>query len=147
MNNMDKITEKLWLGNILAALDINNLTKNGIRKILTLMMEDFTNYSSLGNLFIHKKIKIGDSNLDNIIQYFGECLNFINGDEKVLVHCRAGVSRSATIVVAYLMWDKKMKYSDALDYTVHQRFIAEPNDGFKDQLKIFEKLLIMIFIK
>ena len=65
--------------------------------------------------FNHKMFEIYDTSYENIIQFFGECLNFIKGDEKILVHCAAGASRSATIVIAYLMWKNKMKFDDALN--------------------------------
>ena len=90
---------------------------------------------------IHKYVEISDFDFKNIIQYFGECLNFIKGEEKVFVHCMAGASRSATIVIAYLMWIKKMKFDEALNFVISKRPIVDPNDGFREQLKIFEKLL------
>ena len=40
------------------------------------------------------------------------------------------------------MWSKKISYMKALDFTKEKRFIVEPNDGFKEQLKMFEKLFI-----
>ena len=85
--------------------------------------------------------EIRDFEDQNIIQYFGECLKFMKGEEKILVHCRAGASRSATIVIAYLMWTKKMEYGKALQFVKDKRFIVFPNDGFREQLKMFEKLL------
>ena len=91
--------------------------------------------------FIHKRFEIDDDDHQNIIQYFGECLKFIKGKEKVLVHCMAGASRSATIVIAYLMWTNKWKFDKALDFVTTKRPIVCPNDGFQSQLKIFEKLL------
>ena len=57
----------------------------------------------------------------------------------------AGLSRSATIVIAYLMWSQKWKFADALDYVVKRRPLVCPNDGFQKQLKIFENLLINNF--
>ena len=91
--------------------------------------------------FIHKECNVDDLSQQNIIQYFGECFNFIKGEEKILVNCMAGASRSATIVIAYLMWIKKMKYEDALNFVCSKRPIVYPNDGFREQLKMFEKLL------
>ena len=138
--DIDKIEENLWLGNTFAAGNIKDLKEKGIKKILSVMSVP-PNYDNKEDGFNHKKIEIDDMNHQNIIQYFGECLNFIKGDEKILVHCAAGASRSATIVIAYLMWKNKMKFDDALQLVQKLRPIVWPNEGFKDQLKLFEKLL------
>lgn len=58
----------------------------------------------------HLKIKIDDSPFENISQHFSTCIDFISKNIKygnVFVHCVAGVSRSATIVIAYVMRLKK----------------------------------------
>ena len=85
---------------------------------------------------------MGDSEKRNIIKHFGECLNFIKGDEKILVHCAGGISRSASIVIAYIMWSKKMPFKEALEFVGDKRYGAFPNPGFQDQLQLFEKELI-----
>ena len=139
-NNLDEIIDGLWLGNYSAAEDITDLKNKGIKKILTVMEQDGPKYIKEDG-FIHKKINALDNSIQNIIQYFGECLNFIKGEEKVLVHCMAGASRSATIVIAYLMWEKKMSFNDAFNFVKGKRLII-PNLGFKQQLEMFEKLLI-----
>lgn len=59
---------------------------------------------------------------------------YIKDNKKVLVHCSAGVSRSATIVIAYLMIKHKMTYMKALIYVKMKRNIICPNQGFKRQL-------------
>ena len=133
------IKDFLWLGNSYAAFEKENLKKLGIKKILSVWDHNGPNYNE--NDFIHKKIKIADIYSQNIIQYFGECLNFIKGDEKVFVHCLAGSSRSASFVIAYLMWSQKKTFSEAFDFIKSIRFIS-PNDGFQEQLKMFEKLLV-----
>ena len=140
-NDLDEIIDNLWLGNYSAAENIKDLKDKGIKKILTLMNQEGPNYNDEDG-FIHKKIEIIDYNYQNIIQYFLECFNFIKGNEKVLVHCMAGASRSATVVIAYIMWIKKMKFDEALKFVKNKRFIVFPNFGFKEQLKLFEKLLI-----
>ena len=140
-NNIDEIVDNIWLGNSSGAEDIKDLKDKGIKKILTVMNQVGPNYLPEDG-FIHKKYNIIDYDDQNIIQYFGECLKFMDGEEKVLVHCMAGASRSATIVIAYLMWKKKMKYKDASQYVKDRRFIVYPNFGFRKQLQIFEKLLI-----
>ena len=51
-----------------------------------------------------------------------------------------GQSRSATIVIAYLMWKKKMNYDEAFTFVNNIRKIF-PHEGFIEQLKLFGKLL------
>ena len=140
-DNSHEIIDGLWLGNIAAAEDVIDLKAKGIKKILTVMNQNGPNYKSEDG-FIHKKISIIDFSNQNIIKYFGECLNFINGEEKVLVHCMTGASLSASIVIAYLMWKKKMKYKDAMDFVKQKKSIVYPNLGFIDQLQKFEEELI-----
>ncbi len=139
-DTINEIKDGLWLGDNYAANNIKDLKKKGIKKILTVMNQTGPIYKSEDG-FIHKKFELSDFESENIIKYFGECLNFIDGKEKVLVHCMAGASRSATIIIAYLMWKDKMKYDDALDFVQKKRFIVYPNEGFREQLKLFENEL------
>ena len=139
-DTINEIKDGLWLGDNYAANNVKDLKKKGIKKILTVMNQTGPIYKSEDG-FIHKKFELSDFESENIIKYFGECLNFIDGKEKVLVHCMAGASRSATIIIAYLMWKDKMKYDDALDFVQKKRFIVYPNEGFREQLKLFENEL------
>ena len=139
--DIDEIEEgKLWLG----SFDLGNiqiLKEKGIKKILTLMEGDPSNFNYKQHGFNQKVINIMDFDSENIIQYFGECLNFIKGEEKVFVHCAAGESRSATIVIAYIMWKKKMTFDKAYNFVKQKRSRIYPNFGFRQQLQMFEKLL------
>ena len=134
------IENKLWLGNLFSAQNIDDLKRKGITKILTVIDVPQNQYSE-NDGFKHKIIEVMDVEYENIIQYFGECLNFINGDGKVFVHCAAGESRSATIVIAYLMWKKKMTFDKAYNFVKQKRSRIYPNFGFRQQLQMFEKLL------
>ena len=140
-NEMDEITENLYLGGYIGAKNIEKLKNLGIKKVLSLLNEYFPQYKESDNI-IHKTLNVNDFDEENIIKYFGECLNFIKGDDKILVHCAAGASRSATVVIAYIMWNKKMSFKEALEFVQNKRNIVCPNPGFKDQLELFEKELI-----
>ncbi|KAG7282723.1 hypothetical protein CRUP_017649 [Coryphaenoides rupestris] len=57
----------------------------------------------------------------------------------VLVHCQAGVSRSATVVIAYLMKHTLMTMTDAYKYVRGRRPVVSPNLNFMGQLLEFER--------
>lgn len=59
----------------------------------------------------------------------------------VFVHCAMGVSRSATVVCAYLMWKFGKDRDTALEWLREGRERCFPNFGFWEQLKIYESVL------
>ena len=92
---------------------------------------------------------------DEMYLHFDKCIKFIenaignknnNNDNshgnKVLIHCMAGVSRSATITIAYLMKTQNMTSKQAADYVIDKRSIVYPNRGFCKALKKYEKDLM-----
>lgn len=64
-----------------------------------------------------------------------------NNTGKVLVHCSAGISRSPTLVAAYLMKRRQMSLKDALRQILAARPQVSPNPGFVRQLKELEMQL------
>ena len=57
---------------------------------------------------------------------------------RVLVHCQAGISRSATICLAYLMHTQRVKLDEAFDFVKQRRQVISPNLAFMGQLLQFE---------
>uniref|UniRef100_A0A8C9KK42 Dual specificity protein phosphatase n=1 Tax=Panthera tigris altaica TaxID=74533 RepID=A0A8C9KK42_PANTA len=60
---------------------------------------------------------------------------------KILVHCVMGRSRSATLVLAYLMIHKNMTLVDAIQQVAKNRCVL-PNRGFLKQLRELDKQLV-----
>ncbi len=60
----------------------------------------------------------------------------------VLVHCMAGMSRSATVVISYLMWAERMSLWDSYWHVKRRRHRASPNEGFMKQLASYERQLV-----
>ncbi len=57
---------------------------------------------------------------------------------RVLVHCQAGISRSATICLAYLMHTRRVRLDEAFDFVKQRRQVISPNLSFMGQLLQFE---------
>jgi len=60
------------------------------------------------------------------------------------VHCMAGVSRSPSVVIAYLMHSEKLSFDQALSLLKHARPVVEPNCAFIYQLQLFEKMQFVL---
>ena len=145
---INQVTPRLFIGDDRVAFNKPVLDKFQITHILNLttdvpnqFREDIT----------YMKIILLDVETQNIIQYFHSSFEFIekalreNDTNRVLVHCNAGISRSASFVIAYLLQKRVFVYfDDAYRHLKKVRPIIEPNNGFKRQLKEFEgRLLIM----
>ncbi|MCL4148508.1 UNVERIFIED_CONTAM: hypothetical protein GTU68_013577, partial [Idotea baltica] len=80
-----------------------------------------------------------------LIEILDECCEFIQASVvaggRVLVHCNAGVSRSASVVIAYLMRQYCMTFDEAFRFVKHRRSFIRPNEGFVQQLKLYEQKL------
>ena len=87
-------------------------------------------------------LEVDDNESEALSPYFIQAINFINearaAGGKTLVHCFAGVSRSATVVVAYVMQTQQLGARDALAYVQKKRPCANPNYNFRNQLVRFE---------
>ncbi|KAK9060577.1 hypothetical protein SSX86_021283 [Deinandra increscens subsp. villosa] len=138
-NVPSQIEEGLYLGSVGAANNKTLLKSLNITHILTVSGSIPPSYP---NDFTYKVVAVHDKSDVNIAQFFDDCFDFINEAKKtggVLVHCLAGVSRSVTIVVAYLMKKHGMSSSEALKLAKSKRRVAAPNSGFMLQLKGYEK--------
>lgn len=89
-------------------------------------------------------LDVDDSDEQDMNQYFLKAIEFINDcvaqKGLCIVHCFAGVSRSATVVVAYLMMSRHWKFEEALDFVQQHRPAANPNPNFRRQLIEFESM-------
>ena len=135
---MNKITEKVFLGDCFGADDEKALKSHNIKRVLSCMGHLSPKYSDKS--IVQKIIELDDNEKTNIFQYFHDSILFIENSDKVFVHCFAGVSRSATLVIAYFMWKKRISFKESLNFVNKYRSIG-PNAGFRLQLIILEKKL------
>ncbi|KAH8379483.1 hypothetical protein KR009_005277, partial [Drosophila setifemur] len=88
-------------------------------------------------------VMASDTPDQNLSQYFSVCNDFIHAarlrEGNVLIHCLAGMSRSVTVAVAYIMTATHLNWKEALKVVRAGRAVANPNTGFQTQLQEFEQ--------
>ena len=126
--------------------DLKNLKITNIINCSGDLCENLTPESSLLNID-YLTLNIRDNVSENIESLFFKCINYINkvkeNNGRVLIHCYKGVSRSVSIVIAYLIYLYRWTYDEAFDFVQSKRSIANPNIGFYLQLKTFHKRLTL----
>ncbi|KAM4703462.1 dual specificity protein phosphatase 5 [Rhinophrynus dorsalis] len=90
----------------------------------------------------YKWIPVEDNHTADISSHFQEAIDFIDTVRltggRVLVHCEAGISRSPTICMAYLMKTKRLHLEEAFEYIKQRRSLVSPNFSFMGQLLHYE---------
>lgn len=135
---MCQVEEGLFLGSYGDACYKDRLKSSNVTHILTV-----ANLApAFPSDFVYKVVDVTDTEETHIGQHFEECINFIDEARRqggsILVHCLWGVSRSVTVVTAYLMKQRAMRLSQALEHIKTRRHPAAPNRGFIVQLQDFE---------
>ena len=135
-----RILDDIWLGDGLSAMDMEYLKKNEISCIINCAENNtLTNRDFYRGEWRYKGINIEDSygydildnHLDEFLEFMDEC---IGAKQKVLVHCVAGINRSATLLIAYLVLRNKMDLVDAIRFCFNKRPIILTNVSFVKQL-------------
>lgn len=85
-----------------------------------------------------------DNKNSNLSKYFEETSEFIHrglwiDHGNLLVHCMMGKSRSATISTAYLCTITGLPWLTVLNSLRFCREVVDPNEGFKEQLRLYEE--------
>ncbi|TDG40665.1 hypothetical protein AWZ03_012915 [Drosophila navojoa] len=138
-NGMNKVLPGLYVGNYRDSKDYQQLEKFKITHIIAI-------HDSPRRLLPDKHylcVMASDTPDQNLSQYFSVCNDFIHAarlrEGNVLIHCLAGMSRSVTVAVAYIMTATHLNWKEALKVVRAGRAVANPNTGFQNQLQEFEQ--------
>ena len=111
---LNEIIEGLFLGDHVASNNKYILSRNGITHILSVGQGLYPKFPTK---FTYKWVSELDSPTANLKQHFKACHRFLNNafaqGGRVLVHCYAGISRSATIIISWLMKEQGLSLSAA----------------------------------
>lgn len=140
--HMDHIVDNIYLGNWADSTQWEELERYKIKHILTLNRKRWHTEArkkdmkdrGIDQLFIC----LDDDARANIKQYLDRGVKYIKEAGPILVHCSAGISRSASFVIAYLIRYKSMGVDEALALIRSRRQRANPNQGFITQLRDYE---------
>ena len=136
----DYIDLNIYLGGYRCATDLNTLVSLNITRIIICG-------SGLKQCFPEQvnylQFEIEDEVDQDLRCHFQEAYDFIStAKDNVLVHCHAGISRSATIVLSYLMRHKSITFAEASEFLATKRKCIRPNSGFVKQLEKYENEIL-----
>lgn len=142
MDKPSKIFDYLYLGSEWNAANFEELQKNNIGYILNVTRE-IDNF--FPESFSYMNIRVYDVEATDLLSHWTDTFNFINMARKsgqaVLVHCKMGVSRSASTVIAFAMKHHRWPLDATLAYVKERRSIIKPNEGFMKQLQTYSGIL------
>lgn len=142
MDPASQILDYLYLGSEWNASNLEELQQNGITHILNVTREIDNFFPSV---FEYQNIREYDEEATDLLRYLDRTYRFIKearmANGKVLVHCKMGISRSATVTISYVMKEYDLSLSEALCKVKQCRSIVNPNKSFRKQLEVYEGIL------
>lgn len=127
----------LYISDIFGAQNVNWLQSSGFGGVIDI--SNAPNVVKFPKQLDVLRIPVDDNAHSKIRPYFLKTQQFIDyymeKKKKVLVFCRAGVSRSATIIINYLMKTFSLTVDEAILFLKKKRPQIQPNNGFLKQLK------------
>ena len=132
-NPIDHIIDNIYLGDFRTADNIDILKEYNITHIINCAFNLPNKYPEQ---ITYKRLELRDETDQPIIEKLEEAYQFIkeNKDKNIFVHCVFGKSRSASVVIFYIMKEKKLNFNEAKNYVKNIRQIVEPNSGFENEL-------------
>ena len=140
-NNASALTEQLYLA-ACRAVTSKCLADLKITSIVNATIELPTvAYQKQDTIQIAVEDKVG-AKLNIYFDLIADKINQVHlAGGKILIYCRAGQSRSATLCIAYFMKYHDMTFDQAYQFVRTRRPIIHPNRGFVHQLKQYEEKL------
>ncbi|CAH0406475.1 unnamed protein product [Chilo suppressalis] len=145
LGQMDAPTEvfdHVYLGSEWNASNLEELQKNGVRHILNVTRE-IDNF--FPGMFDYLNVRVYDDEKTDLLKHWDNTFKYINKarneGSKVLVHCKMGISRSASVVIAYAMKAFNWNFDRAMKHVKAKRNCIKPNTNFLNQLETYQGIL------
>ncbi|XP_029158133.1 protein phosphatase Slingshot homolog 2 isoform X3 [Nylanderia fulva] len=142
MDAPTEIFDHVYLGSEWNASNLEELQKNGVRHILNVTRE-IDNF--FPGMFTYLNVRVYDDEKTDLLKHWDNTFKYITKAKmegsKVLVHCKMGVSRSASVVIAYAMKAYNWDFSQAWKHVKEKRNCIKPNNSFLLQLETYQGIL------
>ncbi|KAH9948323.1 phosphatases II [Amylocystis lapponica] len=137
----------LYLGSFSAILDPALLSGHHIGALVQVLdapwLPSMEAHAKQGTHLESYRLDILDSTSADLAPHLESTVRWIDDKLRkginVLVHCQQGISRSAAVVIAYLIYTQNMTYDSAFDLVRRKRACVKPNSGFVRCLQEWEK--------
>ncbi|XP_044849482.1 protein phosphatase Slingshot homolog 2 isoform X1 [Mauremys mutica] len=143
MDSPTQIFDHVFLGSEWNASNLEDLQNRGVRYILNVTRE-IDNF--FPGVFEYHNIRVYDEEATDLLAYWNDTYKFISkakkNGSKCLVHCKMGVSRSASTVIAYAMKEYGWNLDRAYDHVKERRSVTKPNPSFMRQLEEYQGILL-----
>ncbi|CAH8547848.1 unnamed protein product [Schistosoma guineensis] len=125
----------ILFGSVDVAQNLNLLNNNNVTHIINLISNIIPNY--FPEYFHYLSLIVYDNLTFQLNDILNDCFNFLNIVKQTkgccFIHCEAGISRSPSIIIAYLMKFYNYSYDNAYNLVNNSRNICI-NVNFKSQL-------------
>ncbi|XP_053678589.1 uncharacterized protein LOC128728964 [Anopheles nili] len=142
MDAPTEIFDHVYLGSEWNASNLEELQRNGVRHILNVTRE-IDNF--FPGLFHYFNVRVYDDEKTDLLRHWDNTFKYITRAKmegsKVLVHCKMGISRSASVVIAYAMKANNWDFEQALHHVKEKRSCIKPNKNFLMQLETYQGML------
>nr|CAI5820296.1 unnamed protein product [Callosobruchus analis] len=139
MDAPTEIFDHVYLGSEWNASNYEELRRNGVGHILNVTRE-IDNF--FPGTFDYLNVRVYDDERTDLLKHWDDTFKYITKAKakgsKVLVHCKMGVSRSASVVIAYAMKAYNWDFNTALKHVKEKRSCIKPNHSFLLQLETYQ---------
>lgn len=147
----------MWNGSALSNIHhgvylsgIGAITKQGLEAhditFILNVAQELTDYVYPRDALDVTRVSLRDMPDEDLLPHFDSCVDHIHDivtqGGHILVHCVAGVSRSASICMAYLMKYQQMSLRESYHHIYHRRNVIYPNTGFWRALIEYEERIL-----
>jgi protein tyrosine phosphatase len=133
----------LWIGSYLTATNTDELEARRITHIYSFLEEPAAPKDILSaceeQSITHRYFRLDDEDSEDVLTVCQKAYRKLDRDRRksnarILIHCRAGISRSASFVLYHLMRSWKLSFEAAYRMLKFARPCIDPNHGFRRQL-------------